>query len=203
MAEAVDITKVRRNALRAASEDGVAELLVGFALLVMGAALMVRWPVYAIPVIVLIVPIKQALRRRVSQPRVGYAEASGPQLRAMAPWFVVAFLALVAGVGLVIVSGDAHPRPWPARLVPLAAMLMIAAPFFGLARLTGLGRFAALAALAPACGLACALAMPEAGIPAVGAAMLAFGAIATVMGVVSMARFVATHPRLGGEGDAE
>jgi len=206
MSEAVDVTGIRRQTARAANSDGVSELLAGLAMVIIGAVVLAHRVTLLAPIIVVaILPGRLAIRRWITHPRIGYYESRAARLRAIGPYMLVLLPLLFVSVALVVLADDVGSQAWAVRVVPVVVGLVLASPCLALGRLTGLGRYYALAALGALCGLGwgVAWAMPGRGIDAVAYVMLTFGGLCVVCGIVALVCFVATHPRLVPEGAAD
>ena len=188
--ESIDVDRIERDVYHEYCQDGLADLLIGAFLLLIGLFL----PTGSVaPFIVLpflfFAPALQVLKKRLVYPRIGYVElrAGDPQ---PLPGFILGSLILgLVAFGLLLLSMGilAQPAQWY-RWMPIMFGIWLAGIFAGLAVRVRLARYAVVAAMALIGGPVCAL-LPLLGklgnlglhFATVGGMLLAWGALALAL----------------------
>lgn len=193
---AIDLDKLEETTYASRWDDGLLDLFAGVSVLVLG----VMWLIPGAAAFggfapVLLIPIWPAVRKRVTEPRVGYVEfgaaRKGRERRVQLALFLAGTAALFLGVAAYfIANGDGwRSEDWVAMVIPaLPGVLLgfggVMAGFMAdLDRLMGYGLLmAALAAVFTYYG-----AEP-------GVYLAVGGVMVTVFGVVRLVRFLKNHP---------
>lgn len=177
-------------------DDGLLDLCVGLGLLGVGLSWLSGWHVYGAVMPALLIPLWIALRRRVSEPRLGRVEFAPARRRSERSWLLgtlalgSAVLVLAVAVYLAVGRGGAAPR----ALVPLLPGLLLALGLVLVSAMIGAPRFAAYAlALGGLAALTTWLGADPGVYIAAGGGLLCLWAAALV------ARFLSTHPALDDE----
>jgi hypothetical protein len=201
--ETIDLKQLERNIFREYVQDGLTDLIFGAYFLLLGLLLQTGGTVA--PFIVLytlfFVPLLRALKKRVTYPRTGYVELRQGD-PAPLPSLVLGAVALglvTLVVVLIAVGAIADPAQWY-RWMPIFFGIVVAGILIGLGLKVRLVRYHVVAAVALVGGPAATL-LPLAGkLAHIGLFMAAIGALILSGGVLALARFVRTHPRLSEEG---
>jgi len=177
--------------------DGIADMIVGAALMGIGLMMFSDLPFVPIWIVLLLAPLSWVLKRWITVPRLSEAElltlreAEGPAVQTIKAAAVVGVLLLSAAVLLTAFLSrwlPGIPRPalmWSLIGVTLVTMLLI------LGLIYRSWRWAAYAVLVlPAMALLLATAVD---FPAV---LAGLGAVILLGGLVVCGRFLSTHPRL-------
>lgn len=124
MDESIDLLEIEKEARAAFNEDGLLYLFIGLLLLAVGGSFLYRpLALFVVGGFLLIYPL-EALRRRITYPRVGYAKFSLPA-GAVRGIFFFGLLATAVLAGIAI-AGDGRYQ----RILPLAYNALFALAFY-------------------------------------------------------------------------
>jgi hypothetical protein len=195
-----DLAELKHEVLRDYHRDGMIETMLGYALLSGGLCLISRSAVASGLAPVLIVLMARAWKRRITEPRLGYAELYQTERaarRRTALWMVVT-LAVVAGlsaVALALRPGLAGPNDRVARFV-FGGIVCAGVAAAGLVQKRPL-------LCAAAAGLFVLIVIADQLHVSAGYALMLVGALSLVAGLVRLILFLRANPRLeGGPADA-
>ena len=150
MTTPTDLNELEHRAYRTLWQDGLLDLFVGIAIVCIGTSWVAGSPVLGAVVPALLVPLWQATRKRLVEPRVGYVEFSserkGRERRSLGALLLLGVLMLVLGVAVYFVTRTdpshlAHLAPAVIPALPAALMALggvLVALLFGIRRFPGL-----------------------------------------------------------------
>lgn len=195
-----DLTGLKAEVLRDYHRDGMIETMMGFALLAGGSCLISHTPATTGLAPVLVILMARAWKRRITDPRLGYAEVYHTERvarRKTALWLVVtlALVAILAALAINLRPGLAGENDRVARFVfgGIVCAGIAAAGF-----LQKLRHLVIVAA-----GLFALIVVADQRHLGAGYALLAVGALSFVAGLVRLVLFLRANPRLpGGPTDA-
>jgi hypothetical protein len=189
------LDRLEQRTYRAYWSDGLLDLLAGAALVAIGVGWLCDGVVFGAIAPALLVPLWAPLRKRFTVPRLGHVEfASSREARNQAFLSLMLWagvLSFLLGVGIYFTRGADLGR-WVVHAFPGA---MIGVGAIATARALGLRRFFVYGAISIGAG---ALVGLGAGVNP-GWSFLVTGISALLGGGVLATRFVARHPRNGGE----
>ena len=200
----IDLRQVERTVWRDYFQDGLAEILMGGYLLLMGLFLRSS---SVTPLIVLQVvffgPLLAALKRRVTYPRTGYVKLRegepGPLPKIVLGAAVLGVAALV--VVLLALGIIAQPARWY-RWMPIAFGIVLSGVMLGLALRVRLARLYVVAAVALVGAVAAPLVPVAEKLGNLALLLAAVGAVLLAGGVVALVRFRRRYaPSEEGDGD--
>ena len=149
----IDLKRIERNVWRDYFLDGLADILLGAYLLMVGLFLVGDNAAFVVFPIIFYLPLLQALKKRFTYPRIGYVELrQGDPQPLPAVILGSAVLGLVALVAVLIAAGVlAQPALWY-RWMPILFGIWLAGVFLGLGLRVGLLRYYVVAVVALASG---------------------------------------------------
>jgi len=188
----------QKGAYHYSFEDGLTDLALGLFLLLYAGALRVG---SVSPVLVLlllafgIVPALRALQRRITHPRIGYAEPVQEKptilIRGMATYAAIVTVALFAGLRILAGRFDSGIIY---QSTPALAAVLMAGGFHYVTVRTGLRRFQFLNIVSLAGGLFFSVLRFEGRLGNLAAFLLCLGALFMVTGLVVLLRFLHNNP---------
>ena len=199
MARDDTVGRFERKATAAPYQDGIIELCATAVFL--GVALL--WlaghgelmALLALPIVFGAGAALAWAKRRVTYPRIGYAEPKQPGDRS--PWSAIAFIAggLLLMIGAVVVFGDISDATAWRRWAPFLAGFLCSGGFWYLADVSGLWRYRLIAAFSIVLGLVISLGSDGATYVPVALYAAIMAAVLAVVGVVTLVLFLARHPK--------
>ena len=191
-----DLEGIEQRAYQTLWEDGLIDLFVGAGVLGIGVSWITGYPVFGAVLPAMLVPMWQAARKRIAEPRSGYVEFSprrkGRERRGLGILLLVGSLMLTLAIALFAIArhgAQAFEGITPVVIPALpAALLALGAALVG--AIVGIHRFLAYAVLLLITGaVGTALAAEP------GWHMVASGAAIAAVGVVRLASFLRRYPR--------
>ena len=194
--EQIDVAKIERNVFRDYCQDGLADVLIGAFLLLVGLALPggTVAPFIVFPIL-FFAPLLQALKKRFVYPRTGYVELRQGDPQPL-PQFILGslILGLVVLVTLFLSMGIlARPAQWY-RWMPILFGIWLAGIFLELALRIRLARYFVVAVVALAGGPVFALLPLEGKLKPLGLFLATVGAVLLVWGVAAFLCFLRRYP---------
>jgi hypothetical protein len=193
--EQIDVDKIERNVYRDYCQDGLADMLIGAYLLILGLALPAGRAAPFIVLILFFAPVLQALKKRFVYPRTGYVELRQGDPQPL-PWFTLGslILGLIVLVILFLSMGIiAQPARWY-RWMPITFGIWLTGTFLGLALRIRLARYYVVAGVAAIGGPIFALLPLEGKLEPIGLFMATVGAVLLVWGAAVFLRFLRRYP---------
>jgi hypothetical protein len=194
--------EIDRRAFRHDVADGLTEIAMALFFLV--PALTLRNPAFSWMIILPILfigPWLKRIRARTTYPRIGYVEPRGEKagelLRGMAIYVLVVLAA--AAVAIFIWRGQLT-TDWVRRVAPLLASLFFGGGLLYAAGRSGLRRYYVLLVASIALGAVLTIYPAPGRYASVRIYLLVMGLIVFIVGLVTFAHFLKTHPV---RGDAE
>ena len=195
------LDRIERRATAAPYRDGIMELLV--AAVLFGVALM--WEarrgellaLLALPIVIGAGVALERAKRRITYPRIGYAESKKPT--ETSPWGGVAFIGagIMLMIGAVVVSGDIGDTASWRRWAPFLAGFLNAAGFWYVGTVSGLWRYRIVAGISIALGITISLMADGATYRPVAGYFAVMGALLAVLGAATLVVFLIGHPKPG------
>lgn len=188
MSNSIQLDQVERNARRAIDQDGLTYLFLGLLLLLVGFSLRIEglgW--LGAFGIFLAIPL-EALRRRITYPRIGYAKFETPRrtVRGILGFAAVAILVLMA----IALAFNGRYQP----ILPIVIGVVFALAFYFGTSVSGLRlRNWVTIGLMLVSGVATAVLFTDWHV-ATAVQMWIVGVLLLVVGAVDLWRFLRTHP---------
>ena len=198
--ERVDLKRIERNVWRDYCQDGLADILLGAYLLMVGLFLVGDNAAFVVFPIIFYLPLLQALKKRFTYPRIGYVELRQGDPRPL-PAVILgsAVLGLVALVAVLIAAGVlTQPASWY-RWMPIPFGIWLAGVFLGLGLRVGLLRYYVVAVVALASGPIFALLPLTGKIENLGLFLAVVGFVPLAWGALAFARFLRQNPVMAEE----
>ena len=196
MANLIDLNALRRKAIRDTVNDGLIEILFGVMFFFISGAL--RTSIVGIVVMVIIfgsAPFLRYLKRRITYPRIGYAEFPQGDTGGPGKW-VVYWLVLVLIIMAVVLAlfGDLSSPvrwyPW----TPLFFGLLMLGFLFPLGIMTHLARFYVYGVLFLVTSIYFVMAPVEGKLTTLANYLLVMSGAMLLIGLVNLVRFVLANP---------
>ena len=198
--ERVDLKRIERNVWRDYCQDGLADILLGAYLLMVGLFLVGDNAAFVVFPIIFYLPLLQALKKRFTYPRIGYVELRQGDPRPL-PAVILgsAVLGLVALVAVLIAAGVlTQPASWY-RWMPIPFGIWLAGVFLGLGLRVGLLRYYVVAVVALASGPIFALLPLTGKLENLGLFLAAVGFVPLAWGALAFVRFLRQNPVMAEE----
>ncbi len=200
MSQNLDVKKVEQRMWRASQQDGLMEVAIG--ILLAATALQIRvkgltalW----IAVLVFLAPGLEAIRKRVTYPRIGYVELVQEEpkktLRGIGVYTIVVFVAMALAFAIFGDIGDW--RLW-SRWSPTLSGVLLSGGMIYAAGKSGAARYYAFMVLAVGLGIAFSILLTE---PYINLTLylLTLGGVFILGGGVTFIRFLRRYPLPTGE----
>ena len=202
MEQEIDLQRVKRNLWRAYVQDGLADMLIGGYLAVVGLAMTGGRSVapWVIVFVVGYAPLLRWLKTRFTYPRTGYAALREGDPRPL-PQLILGSLVvgLAVQIGVLIATGAiGQPALWY-RWLPIGLGIFVAGLFLGMGLVMGVARYYVVAAVALIGGPAATLPSLAGKLENIGVWCLLVGSTLLAWGLVLFIRFLRAHPRAAEE----
>jgi hypothetical protein len=190
-----DLEQIEKHAYITIWEDGLIDIFVGLALVVIGTFWLSRDSAYGALVAPVLVPFWTVARNRISEPRRGIVKLSAERVakesRKLAGLVLFGVATLTVGIVWYVIGrrGGSQAADWAAHIVAGLPATLLAVPVIIVAFAHGLNRFLIYAALLLASAVAVVLLdlRPGWGFMPAGIACL-------VIGGAILSRFIRTYP---------
>lgn len=196
MTMSLDVKRIERNAYRASLADGLLDLFLGVYLLLLAGAFRIDYITFpAILGFIFGVLLLRRLKSRLTHPRIGFVEfpQEKPKKLLLGMLAVSVLAALVVAAIMAIAGEIRHAERWY-QWSPLFIGLVMLAPLLPMAARSGLVRYYILAAVSFASGLGVSLVRPEGRFEGLSLHLLIVGAIAALMGAITLFIFLRRNP---------
>jgi len=195
MSQNLDVRKVEQRVWRASQQDGLMEVAIG--ILLAATALQIRVTgLTAIWIVVLVslAPGLEAIRKRVTYPRIGYVELAQEEPKKTVRGIGVYTLGVFAGLALAFaIFGDIGDwRLW-SRWSPTLSGVLLSGGMIYAAGKSGAARYYAFMVLAVGLGIAFSILVPE---PYTNLTLylLMLGGVFILCGAITFLRFLHKNP---------
>jgi len=195
MSQNLDVKKVEQRVWRASQQDGLMEVAVG--ILLVATALQIRvkgliavWIVVAVS----LAPGLEAIRKRVTYPRIGYVELVQEEpkktLRGIGVYAIVVIAAMALAFAIFSDIGDL--TLWQ-RWSPTLAGVLISGGMIYAASKSGAARYTVFMVLAVGLGIAFSILFPE-GYTGLTLYLLTLGGVFILCGAITFLCFLHKNP---------
>lgn len=189
-------SRVERSVVRRYWDDGLIDILSGLGVLLIGIA----WQSDLVPLgavaPAMLIPLWKPLRKRLTEPRLGYVEFSDAQegrQRSFLVWSIGAgCLTLAVAVGVYFLRVSSGPALPVERWIAALPACLIGGLAAAVSLLILVPRFVAYGAVFVLTGIAVVLLDWRPG-----AALIAGGTVVTAAGLLRLGRFLHSHPDQG------
>ena len=196
MSQNLDVKQVEQRVWRASQQDGLMEVAIGILLAATAMQIRVKgltalW----IAVLVFLAPGLEAIRKRVTYPRIGYVELVQEEpkktLRGIGVYTIVVFVAMALAFAIFGDIGDW--RLW-SRWSPTLSGVLLSGGMIYAAGKSGAARYYAFVVLAVGLGIAFAILFPEPPYTNLMLYTLTLGGVFILCGAITFLRFLHKNP---------
>ncbi len=194
MSQNLDVKKVEQRVWRASQQDGLMEVATG--ILLAATALQIRekglialW----IVVLVSLAPGLEAIRKRVTYPRIGYVELVQEEPKKTLGIAVYAIVVMAAMALAFVIFGDIGDLTLWQRWSPTLAGVLISGGMIYAASKSGAARYTMFMVLAVGLGIAFSILFPE-GYTGLTLYLLTLGGVFILCGAITFLRFLHKNP---------
>jgi hypothetical protein len=194
MSQNLDVKQVEQRVWRASQQDGLMEVAIG--ILLAATALQIRTKgLIALWIVVLVslAPGLEAIRKRVTYPRIGYVELVQEEPKTVRGIGVYTIIVFVAMALAFVIFGDIGDLTLWQRWSPTLAGVLLSGGMIYAASKSGAARYTVFMVLAVGLGVAFSILFPE-GYTGLTLYLLTLGGVFILCGAIIFLRFLHKNP---------